>query len=153
MVEPEILVRTVLADLRQEYPEHPAQVNIDQLPACLADPMLLKQVYQNLLQNAFKFTSGKPASQIKIGCDKMEEQTIYYVKDNGVGFDMRYADRLFGVFQRLHRASEFEGTGIGLAIVQRIIHRLGGEVWCEADVDKGAAFFFTINPAQGLTHE
>jgi PAS domain S-box-containing protein len=153
MVEPDTLVRTVLADLRHEYPEHPAQVSIEHLPACLADPILLKQVYQNLLQNAFKFTSAKPASQIKIGCDKMRGQTVYYVKDNGVGFDMRYADRLFGVFQRLHRASEFEGTGIGLAIVQRIIHRLGGEVWCEADVDKGATFFFTINPAQGLTHE
>jgi PAS domain S-box-containing protein len=153
MVEPETIVRTVLADLRHEYPDHPVQINIGKLPACLADAMLLRQVYQNLLQNAFKFTSKKPSSQIEIGCDKMDEQLIYYVKDNGVGFDMRYTDRLFGVFQRLHGMTEFEGTGIGLAIVQRIIHRLGGEVWCEADVDKGATFFFTINPAQGLTHE
>jgi PAS domain S-box-containing protein len=153
MVEPETLVRTVLADLEHEYPDHPAKVNIGKLPACLADAMLLKQVYQNLLQNAFKFTSKKISSQIDVGCDKMEQQTVYYVKDNGVGFDMRYADRLFGVFQRLHGMSEYKGTGIGLAIVQRIIHRLGGEIWCEAEVDSGATFYFTINPTEGLAND
>ncbi|HET59135.1 MAG TPA: hypothetical protein ENN32_02045, partial [Chloroflexi bacterium] len=153
MVEPETLVRTVLADLRHEYPDHSAQISVGRLPACLADAMLLKQVYQNLLQNAFKFTSKKTSSQIEIGCDKINEQVIYYVKDDGVGFDMRYADRLFGVFQRLHGMTEYEGTGIGLAIVQRIIHRLGGEIWCEAEVDHGATFFFTINPTEGLTND
>lgn len=153
MVEPETLVRTVLADLQHEYPDHSANIIIGKMPACRADAMLLKQVYQNLLQNAYKFTNTKPSSQIEIGCDMMEQQSIYYVKDDGVGFDMRYADRLFGVFQRLHGMTEFEGTGIGLAIVQRIIHRLGGEVWCEAEPDKGATFFFTLNPPQGLTNE
>jgi PAS domain S-box-containing protein len=153
MVEPETLVRTVLADLQHEYPDHPAQISVGRLPACLADAMLLKQVYQNLLQNAFKFTSKINPSQIEIGCDKINEQVIYYVKDNGVGFDMHYADRLFGVFQRLHGMTEYEGTGIGLAIVQRIIHRLGGEIWCEAELDHGATFFFTINPTQGSTNE
>jgi len=153
MVEPETLVRTVLADLQHEYPDHPAQISVGRLPACLADAMLLKQVYQNLLQNAFKFTSKINPSQIEIGCDKINEQVIYYVKDNGVGFDIHYADRLFGVFQRLHGMTEYEGTGIGLAIVQRIIHRLGGEIWCEAELDHGATFFFTINPTQGSTNE
>lgn len=145
-VDPEALVKTVLEDLYYEYPQHPAEVHIQSLPSISADPLLLKQVFQNLMQNAFKFTSKTKKPQITIGCDMMEKQPVFYVKDNGSGFDMKYADRLFGVFQRLHRTEEFEGTGIGLAITKRIITRHGGTIWTEAEAGNGASFYFTLNP-------
>jgi light-regulated signal transduction histidine kinase (bacteriophytochrome) len=105
---------------------------------------LLRQVFVNLLTNAFKFTRQKEEAVVEIGCRRQEGERAYFVRDNGAGFDMKRAERLFGVFQRLHSDEQFEGSGVGLSIVQRIIQRHGGRVWAEAEVDKGATFYFTL---------
>jgi PAS domain S-box-containing protein len=151
-ISPRELVRQVLEELRIEQDEHPVEITVGDLPPCQADPALLKQVYANLLSNALKFTRGQGGACIEVGCLQEGQGTVYYVRDNGVGFDMRYADKLFGVFQRLHGDQEYEGTGVGLAIVQRIIHRHGGRVWAKAEVGQGATFYFTLpdaSPAPG----
>jgi len=113
------------------------------LPPCKADPALLRQVWVNLISNAVKYSRKEKKPRVEIGF----ADGAYYVKDNGVGFNMQYADKLFGVFCRLHRAEEFEGTGVGLAIVRRIVQRHGGRVWADAQVGKGARFQFTLGEA------
>ena len=115
-----------------------------ELPTTYGDRLLIRQVVQNLLANAIKFTSTREKAVIEICGQEGEKENTYSIKDNGVGFDMQYAHKLFGVFQRLHKADEFEGTGVGLAIIQRIIHRHGGRVWAEGRVGQGATFYFTL---------
>ena len=117
---------------------------VAELPSTKCDPILTKQVFQNLIANALKFTRLRERAVIEIGCQQENGETVIFVRDNGVGFNMKYQDKLFGVFQRLHRAEEFEGTGIGLATVQRIVRKHGGRVWAEAEIDKGATFYFTF---------
>jgi PAS domain S-box-containing protein len=143
-IAPAPLVRRVLKELRDDQDGRRVEVAIGELPICQVDPALFHQVLVNLLSNALKFTRQRDVARIEVGYRQLNGEAVYFVKDNGVGFDMRYADKLFGVFQRLHLAEDYEGTGVGLAIVQRVIHRHGGRVWAEAEVDKGAAFFFTL---------
>jgi PAS domain S-box-containing protein len=138
------LIHQTLDDLRHEKEGRRVEITLGNLPACHGDPTLLKQVFINLLSNALKFTGKRETSLIEIGFCEKDGESVYYVKDNGVGFDMQYVHKLFGVFQRLHSTDEFEGTGVGLAIVQRIIHRHGGRVWAEGKVEEGATFYFTL---------
>jgi len=117
---------------------------LQELPPATADASLIQQVYANLIGNAVKYTGKRDLAKIEVGSFKQDRETVYFVRDNGVGFDMRFADKLFGVFQRLHSDEEFEGSGIGLATSQRIIKRHGGRIWVEAEIDKGAVFYFTL---------
>ena len=171
-VSPADIARQALADLRLELDGRSVAVDIAELPHCQADPALLKQVFVNLLSNALKFTRHRPHATVEVGYQLApvagasstapggvrggpepavgpQPERVYYVRDNGVGFDMQYAGKLFGVFQRLHRAEEYDGTGVGLAIVQRVVHRHGGRVWAEAAMDRGATFYFTLGGAHG----
>jgi light-regulated signal transduction histidine kinase (bacteriophytochrome) len=138
------LVREIVDQLRQQYPGRLIDVRVGELPNGSADLSLLRQVLVNLLSNAFKFTSHKDSAWIEVAGERRVEENEFVVRDNGAGFDTQYADRLFGVFQRLHTEEEFEGTGVGLSIVQRIVQRHGGRVWATAAVDQGASFHFTL---------
>jgi signal transduction histidine kinase len=129
---------------RRAEPERKAEFVIAPDMAATGDPELLEIVVMNLLDNAWKFTSHRDVAQIEFGVTEQEGEKVYYVRDNGVGFDMRYVDKLFKPFHRLHTATEFPGTGIGLAIVQRIVYRHGGKAWAEAAVGQGATFYFTL---------
>jgi light-regulated signal transduction histidine kinase (bacteriophytochrome) len=140
------LVRNVIDDLTRTGPV-PAQISLEDLPAADGDIDLLRQLWTNLIDNAIKYSSTRAEPRVTISAERNESAITYSVGDNGVGFDMAYADKLFGVFQRLHRQDEFEGTGVGLAIVQRVIHRHGGRVWAESAPDRGAVFHFTL-PAE-----
>jgi PAS domain S-box-containing protein len=138
------LVRAVLTNLIIQNGNRQPKVFVGDLPASHCDPALFKQVWVNLISNAVKYSSKQAKAVVEIGCKKQNGEQVYFVRDNGTGFDMRYADKLFGVFQRLHRIEEFDGTGVGLAIVRQIIDRHGGRVWAEAKVDHGATFYFTL---------
>jgi light-regulated signal transduction histidine kinase (bacteriophytochrome) len=142
--DPAAIAREALVDLQPEYAGRAVCVSVADVPPCQADPALLKQVYANLLSNALKFTRLRGEATIDVGCQTGEQPPAYFVKDNGVGFDMNYAGKLFGVFQRMHRAEDYEGTGVGLAIVERIVTRHGGRVWADSKPDQGACFYFTI---------
>ncbi len=140
----EAMVHSIFQELIP--PEGRARIDFQsaKLPTVACDPVLLRQVWVNVISNAVKFSRNREKAFIRVECRSTPEEDIFSIRDNGAGFDMQYADRLFGVFQRLHTASEFEGTGVGLAIVQRVIHRHGGRVWAEGEVDKGAVFYFTL---------
>jgi signal transduction histidine kinase len=138
------LVKDVVNLLTPEIEGRPVEWKIDELPSVECDPILIRQVFQNLISNALKYSRPRSPAVIEIGQTEREGERVIFVKDNGVGFDMKYSDKLFGVFQRLHRAEEFEGTGIGLATVQRIIKKHRGRVWVEAELDRGATFYFTL---------
>ncbi len=138
------LIQQTLTTLSLNPEERSMELVIGDLPVCQGDPALLKQVWMNLLSNAFKFTRGRAHARVEIQAVTRPGEIVYAVKDNGAGFDMRYADKLFGVFQRLHHLEEYEGTGVGLAIVHRIVRRHGGHVWAEGELDHGATFFFSL---------
>jgi len=138
------IVGEVLAILQPECEGRQVEWVIAELPAVECDPVLVKQVFQNLLANALKFTRPRARAVIEVSHREEHGQPVFMVRDNGVGFSMKYVDKLFGVFQRLHQAQDFEGTGIGLATVQRIVQKHGGRVWAEGELDKGAAFYFTL---------
>jgi len=151
-VDMEGMARSLFFEISTEKERERIDFRINPLPRAWGDPSLLRQVWANLLSNAVKFSSGKDLAVIEVTGEDREEETVYTVCDNGAGFDMAYSDKLFGVFQRLHRASEFEGTGVGLAIVQRIVARHGGRVWAESEVGKGATFHFSIRKEGGHGH-
>lgn len=138
------LVQDVLEDLKRHQAAHGAEVAFGELPTVDGDASLLRQVYMNLLSNAFKFTRHTPAARIEIGSARRDGRTVFHVRDNGSGFDMAQAEQLFQAFQRLHRPDEFEGNGVGLSIVERVVHRHGGEVWADATPGEGASFYFTL---------
>jgi PAS domain S-box-containing protein len=143
-VDTEQLVRDTLAELSAAHSGREPEIHLGELPNCTGDLALLKQVWVNLLSNAFKYSNDRAQAVVEIGALRQGSTTAYFVRDNGTGFDMRYAGKLFGVFQRLHRQDEFEGTGVGLAIVQRIVKRHGGRIWADAAIDRGATFYFTL---------
>jgi light-regulated signal transduction histidine kinase (bacteriophytochrome) len=138
------LAGDILSELRRTHSERRVKSMIAPNLLAQGDPRLLGVVLENLLNNAWKYTSKQERAQIEFGKKQEGDETIYFIRDNGAGFDMAYADKLFGAFQRLHTVSEFPGTGIGLATVQRILQRHGGRIWAEGAVNEGATFFFTV---------
>jgi polar amino acid transport system substrate-binding protein len=142
------VVDEVIVELAPEYGNRQIEWKIGDLPFVQCDPGLMKQVFQNLISNALKFTRPRSHAVIEVGQKGQDGAAVVFVRDNGVGFNMKYADKLFGVFQRLHRVEDFEGTGVGLATVQRIIQKHGGRIWAEAELDKGATFFFTLGASE-----
>jgi PAS domain S-box-containing protein len=140
----EQVLREALSEVRQETDGRTIDWKIAALPGVRGDRSMLRLAMVNLISNAVKFSHTRPRPEIEIGCTHGKDETVVFIRDNGVGFDMKYVHKLFGVFQRLHRVEEFEGTGIGLATVQRVIHRHGGRVWAEGAVDGGATFYFSV---------
>lgn len=143
------LVREVIAELTRRREGPPVELHVGPLAPCGGDPTLVRQLWVNLLSNAFKYSSRRERPVIEVGCERRDHTTTWFVRDNGVGFDMAYAHKLFGVFQRLHRTDEFEGAGVGLAIAARVVARHGGRIWADAAPDRGATFFFTLNENRG----
>ena len=138
------IVLDVIAGLGPDAADREVEWRVGELPTAVCDPGLMRIVFTNLASNALKYTRPRSRATVEIGCTSHEGRPALFVRDNGVGFNMKYADRIFGVFQRLHRSEEFEGTGVGLATVQRIVHKHGGEIWADAAPDAGATFYFTL---------
>jgi light-regulated signal transduction histidine kinase (bacteriophytochrome) len=141
-----VAAESILIDLKRRSPSRDIDVQIEQGLVVNADPQMVRIALENLIHNAWKYTGKTPYPRIEIGSVPNGHARVFHVKDNGAGFDMTYARKLFGAFQRLHSDHEFEGTGVGLAIVQRIVHRHGGRIWANAAVDAGATFYFTLEP-------
>jgi light-regulated signal transduction histidine kinase (bacteriophytochrome) len=139
------IVERVVQELSADQPHCKAKFKINPLPAAVCDARMIKQVWANLIANAVKYSSKREAPEIEIGTSNTDEETIYYIKDNGAGFEMKYARKLFTVFHRLHNDAEFEGTGVGLATVANIVGRHGGRVWADAKPNEGATFYFTLS--------
>ena len=138
------IVLDVIAGLGPDAVDREVEWLVGELPTAVCDPGLMRIVFTNLASNALKYTRPRSRATVEIGCTSHEGRPALFVRDNGVGFNMEYADKIFGVFQRLHRSDEFEGTGVGLATVQRIVHKHGGEIWADAAPDAGATFYFTL---------
>ena len=138
------LAHIVVQELRDTEPQRETQIEIDPDMHVEGDASLLRSVLQNLIGNAWKYSARKPVVKIQMRCRTIEGERVFYVRDEGAGFDMRYAGRLFTAFQRLHSAKDFDGTGIGLATVERIVRRHGGRIWADAEPGKGATFYFTL---------
>lgn len=143
-IDMKALATTVFDELVGTNDRERIDFHVHRLPLTSGDATLIRQAWVNLLSNAIKFSSKKERAVIEIGSKHSEDEYIYYIRDNGAGFDMEYVDKLFGVFQRLHSEKDFEGTGVGLAIVQQAIRRHGGRVWAEGEVEKGATFYFSL---------
>jgi signal transduction histidine kinase len=144
MADMSSIVESVIVQAKMAHPDIAAAFIVNEMPPAFCDQALIKQVWNNLIMNAVKYSGKKENPVIEIGSKLINETTVYYVKDNGVGFDMQYADKLFGVFARLHSDNDFEGSGIGLATVRRILNKHAGEVWAEARVNEGATFYFSL---------
>jgi light-regulated signal transduction histidine kinase (bacteriophytochrome) len=147
------LVGQVVEDLAAEHAGRSVEWQIGELFSAECDPGLMKQVFVNLLSNAVKYTRKREHAVIQVGQTRQNGVRVVFVRDNGVGFEMQYVGKLFRVFQRLHKARDFEGTGVGLATVQRIIRRHGGRIWAEAELDRGATFFFTLGSPENKPNE
>lgn len=143
------LAQNLIEEIKLTPQNRNISLQMKEVPPALGDKSMLRQVLQNLLTNAVKFTRHKEEAIIEVGGRYEGNFNTYYIKDNGVGFDMKYVDKLFGVFQRLHSENEFEGTGVGLATVQRIVHKHGGQVWAEGQLNRGATFYFTLPSIEG----
>ncbi len=154
LVEVAALVHSVVDELRDGNLQRSVNVRVGELPEVMADPLLLRQVFVNLLSNAYKYTRKVDQAEVVVGCEQQGDEAVFRVRDNGSGFDMAHADRLFQAFHRLHHDGQFEGSGVGLSIVQRIVKRHGGRIWAQAAPGKGASFFFTLgaasSPAVGI---
>ena len=144
-IDPKPHIIEVVAEMLEQVPDRHIEISVGDLPQCYADTVMLRQLYVNLIGNAVKFTRDTSKPRIEIGALEREAETVYYVQDNGIGFEMKYADQIFRPFQRLHKPDEFEGSGIGLTIVERIVRRHGGKIWAESEPGKGATFYFTLN--------
>jgi PAS domain S-box-containing protein len=152
-VNTEQLVKEVIGELQEEMEGRDIFWKIGELPEVYGDRSMLSLVFTNLISNALKYTRTRAKTEIELGCMQETDTDVFFVRDNGVGFNMKYVDKLFGVFQRLHREEEFEGTGIGLANVQRIVHRHGGKSWAEGSVDEGATFYFSLPKNRRMIYE
>ncbi len=139
------LANKIAEEFHDEYPG--TEIRIGELPAVVGVPSMLTQVLQNLIGNACKFSGRRSSPQVEVGASRVDGEQVFFVRDNGAGFDMQYAEKLFGMFQRMHTDSQYPGTGVGLAIVKRLVERHGGRIWAEAAPDKGATFRFTLGPA------
>jgi light-regulated signal transduction histidine kinase (bacteriophytochrome) len=138
------VVEEIISLLTAETAGRDVEWKIGNLPSLECDPVLVRQIFQNLLSNAIKYSRPRPHAIIEIGHTQENDRPVIFVRDNGVGFNMQYADKLFGVFQRLHRDEDFEGTGVGLATVYRLVQKHGGRIWAEAELGRGATFYFTL---------